>query len=68
MDPCDLYINPEPKSGLSFAILFFFLEMASQVIAYHPITKNTMKLTESTALNIEHEVERYGIVCYHCHW
>ncbi|RLV83418.1 hypothetical protein JA9_002891 [Meyerozyma sp. JA9] len=54
-----IFISTRAKIGLSFAILF--LEAMSQVIAYHPITKKYMKLTESTALNIEHEVERYGV-------
>lgn len=54
-----IFISTRAKIGVAFAILF--LEMLSQMVSFHPITKRAMNLTESTALNIEHEVERYGV-------
>lgn len=54
-----IFVSTRAKIGMAFAIIF--LEMLSQVTSYHPRTKKLMKLTESTALNIEHEVERYAV-------
>ena len=39
----------------------FILEQVCFSIAYHPWTKKMMNLTTSTALNIEHEVERFSL-------
>ncbi|CUM57083.1 uncharacterized protein AC631_04688 [Debaryomyces fabryi] len=53
-----IFIPTRAKIGLSIAVLF--LEQLSFVVVYHPVTKRLLKLTTSTALNIEHEVERFA--------
>ncbi|ODV98188.1 hypothetical protein PACTADRAFT_185383 [Pachysolen tannophilus NRRL Y-2460] len=53
-----IFIGIRAKIGLSIAIMF--LEQLSFSMSFHPITKNFLKLEYSTALNIEHEVERFG--------
>ncbi|CUM67117.1 uncharacterized protein PRCAT00004806001 [Priceomyces carsonii] len=53
-----IFIGTRAKVGLSFGILF--LEQVFFIIAYHPITKKVLRLNMSTALNIEHEVERFS--------
>lgn len=46
------------KVGMSFGILI--LEQACFSVIFHPWFKRKLKLVYSTALNIEHEVERFG--------
>mmetsp|Transcript_6669 Transcript_6669/g.8447 ORF Transcript_6669/g.8447 Transcript_6669/m.8447 type:complete len:508 (-) Transcript_6669:388-1911(-) len=53
-----IFIPTRAKVGLSIAVLF--LEQLSFTVVYHPVTKRLLKLTTSTALNIEHEVERFA--------
>ncbi|CAX45139.1 conserved hypothetical protein [Candida dubliniensis CD36] len=54
-----IFVPTRVKIGLAFA--FLFLEQVCFSIAYHPWTKKMMNLTTSTALNIEHEVERFSV-------
>ncbi|KAL6453334.1 hypothetical protein SBY92_004901 [Candida maltosa Xu316] len=54
-----IFVSTRVKIGLAFA--FLFLEQVCFVMSYHPWTKKALKLTTSTALNIEHEVERFGV-------
>lgn len=54
-----IFVPTRVKIGLAFA--FLFLEQVCFSIAYHPWTKKMMNLTTSTALNIEHEVERFSL-------
>ncbi|KAG7819939.1 hypothetical protein KL909_004688 [Ogataea angusta] len=53
-----IFVPVRAKVGLSFMTLF--LELASWCFSYHPYTKKLLKLKYSTAINIEHEVERFG--------
>ncbi|VEU22145.1 DEKNAAC103148 [Brettanomyces naardenensis] len=53
-----IFVPVKVKIGLAF--MNIFLEDLFWVISYHPIAKKLMKLKYSTALNIEHEVERIG--------
>ncbi|KAL7663338.1 Uncharacterized protein ABC855_g4067 [[Candida] zeylanoides] len=53
-----IFIGTRAKVGLSIVVMV--LEQVLFSVAYHPRTKKIMKLTMSTALNIEHEVERFG--------
>ncbi|KAK6205184.1 bacterial low temperature requirement A protein-domain-containing protein [Scheffersomyces amazonensis] len=53
-----IFISNRAKIGLGFAIMI--LENLSFVIPHHPWFKKKLGLKTSTALNIEHEVERYG--------
>lgn len=53
-----IFVSTRVKIALS--IVAIFLEQASFCIVFHPRTKKLMKLTMSTALNIEHEVERFA--------
>lgn len=53
-----IFILTRAKIGLAIAILFLEQFLFSAV--YHPYTKRLLKLTTSTALNIEHEVERFA--------
>ncbi|CAI5756908.1 unnamed protein product [Candida verbasci] len=53
-----IFVSVRVKIGLSFA--FLFLEQLCFCICYHPWLKKQLKLTMSTALNIEHEVERFS--------
>lgn len=46
------------KLKVILALIVIALEQISYAIVFHPITKKALKLTMSTALNIEHEVER----------
>lgn len=46
------------KTKVILALVTIALEQITFSIAFHPITKRMLKLTMSTALNIEHEVER----------
>lgn len=54
-----IFIGTRAKIGLGWAVLF--LENFFYVVAFHPWTKKLMKLSMSTALNIEHIVERFGV-------
>lgn len=54
-----IFVPVRVKIGLAFG--FLFLEQVCFMIAYHPWTKKMMNLTTSTALNIEHEVERFAV-------
>ncbi|KAI5951238.1 hypothetical protein KGF54_004312 [Candida jiufengensis] len=54
-----IFVSVRVKIALS--IVFFFLEQVSFVFCYHPFIKRLMGLTMSTALNIEHEVERFSV-------
>lgn len=54
-----IFVNTRAKIALSF--IFYFLEQLSFMVCFHPRTKKLMKLTTSTALNIEHEVERFSV-------
>ncbi|KAI5963770.1 uncharacterized protein KGF55_002650 [Candida pseudojiufengensis] len=53
-----IFVSVRVKIALS--IVFFFLEQVTFVFCYHPFVKRLMGLTMSTALNIEHEVERFS--------
>ncbi|GMM33630.1 hypothetical protein DASC09_009550 [Saccharomycopsis crataegensis] len=54
-----IFIDTRAKIGVSIAIMF--LEHSTFCLIYHPwFKKNVLHLTCSTALNIEHEVERFG--------
>lgn len=54
-----IFVPVRVKIGLAFG--FLFLEQVFFTISYHPWTKRLMNLTTSTALNIEHEVERFAV-------
>lgn len=51
-----IFISTRAKVAVSFIAIF--CEQATFCIVFHPRTKRYLKLTTSTALNIEHEVER----------
>lgn len=51
-----IFVSTRVKIAIS--VVAIFLEQLSFCIVFHPRTKKIMKLTMSTALNIEHEVER----------
>lgn len=51
-----IFIGTRAKIGVSIAIMV--LEQVSFLVAFHPFTKKLLKVTMSTALNLEHEVER----------
>jgi low temperature requirement protein LtrA len=51
-----IFIGNRAKVGVSIAIMF--LEQVCFSFAFHPFLKKLLKLRMSTALNIEHEVER----------
>ncbi|OWB61972.1 hypothetical protein B5S29_g2880 [[Candida] boidinii] len=53
-----IFVDTKKKIGLAF--MNIFLEITTWVICYHTWTKKLLKLKYTTALNIEHEVERYG--------
>lgn len=54
-----IFVDTRAKIGVTIALLF--IENFCFSFCYHPwVKKNIMKLTCSTALNIEHEVERFG--------
>lgn len=53
-----IFLNTRGKIGLS--IVLFVLEQATFAVCFHPWIKKKLKLTTSTALNIEHEVERFS--------
>ena len=53
-----IFILTRAKIGVAIAVLF--LEQLSFTVVYHPQTKRLLKLTTSTALNIEHEIERFA--------
>ncbi|CAN3376982.1 hypothetical protein DIURU_001987 [Diutina rugosa] len=53
-----IFVGNRAKVGVSIAI--FALENASFIYAYSPMIKRTFKLTMSTALNLEHEIERFS--------
>lgn len=48
------------RRKIALAITAIVLEYLTFTIVYHPQTKKILKLRMSTALNIEHEVERYA--------
>ncbi|KAI5969272.1 hypothetical protein CANMA_001719 [Candida margitis] len=54
-----IFVTTRVKIALAF--VFLFLEQVCFSICYHPWTKRLMHLTMSTALNIEHEVERFSV-------
>lgn len=53
-----IFVGVRAKIGL--AVVAIVLEQLTIMVVFHPTTKRLMKLTMSTALNIEHEVERYA--------
>lgn len=53
-----IFVDTRVKIALS--VVAIFLEQVTFCIVFHPRTKKLMKLTMSTALNIEHEVERFA--------
>ncbi|CAH2350842.1 hypothetical protein CLIB1423_02S06392 [[Candida] railenensis] len=53
-----IFISTKAKIGLSIAIMV--LEHTLCIAVFHPYTKKLLKLRMSTALNIEHEVERFA--------
>lgn len=53
-----IFVDTKKKIGLAF--MNIFLENITTIFCYHTWTKKLFKLKYSTALNIEHEVERYG--------
>lgn len=54
-----IFVDTRTKIGLSIA--FYALEHFFFTICYSPPLKKLLKLTTSTALNIEHEVERFNV-------
>ncbi|ABN68220.1 predicted protein [Scheffersomyces stipitis CBS 6054] len=54
-----IFISTRAKIGLS--IVIFVLEQTSFMVIHHPSFRRYFRLTTSTALNIEHEVERYSV-------
>lgn len=54
-----MFISTRAKIGLSIANIA--LEQFFFGLCFHPKTKKVMKLTMSTALNLEHEVERFSV-------
>lgn len=54
-----IFISTRAKIAVS--IVAIVLEQFSFCMVFHPRTKKIMRLTMSTALNIEHEVERLGV-------
>lgn len=53
-----IFVGNRAKVGVSIAI--FVLEFAFFSYCYSPLLKKLLKLTMSTALNLEHEIERYS--------
>ncbi|ODV87797.1 hypothetical protein CANARDRAFT_193621 [[Candida] arabinofermentans NRRL YB-2248] len=53
-----IFVKIRTKIGLS--IMIFALETIFWFFSYHPIIKKKLSLKYSTAVNIEHEVERFG--------
>lgn len=53
-----IFVSTRVKIALT--VLNLILENAGYIIAYHPKTKELLHLTHSTAVNIEHTVERIG--------
>lgn len=53
-----IFLNTRGKIGLAIAL--FVIEQITFALCFHPWLKRKLKLTTSTALNIEHEVERFG--------
>ncbi|ODV76903.1 uncharacterized protein CANTADRAFT_27641 [Suhomyces tanzawaensis NRRL Y-17324] len=53
-----IFLNTRGKIGMAIAVIF--LENLFYIVAYHPYTKKLMGLRMATALNIEHEVERFA--------
>lgn len=51
-----IFVSTRAKVAIS--VVAITLEQVSFCIVFHPRTKKLLKLTTSTALNIEHEVER----------
>lgn len=54
-----IFVDVRAKIGVS--IVLFALEQLCFVLAFHPLIKRLLKLNTSTALNIEHEVERFSV-------
>jgi low temperature requirement protein LtrA len=54
-----IFVSTRAKIGMAIAIMV--LEQLALIICFHPRTKKLMGLTMSTALNIEHDVERFGV-------
>ncbi|CCE80289.1 Piso0_003402 [Millerozyma farinosa CBS 7064] len=54
-----IFVSTRAKIGVSIALMF--LEQVCFCLAFHPWTKKKLNLNMSTALNIEHEVERYSV-------
>lgn len=54
-----IFVDTRAKIGLSIA--FFALEQSCFMVVYTPWFKRKLSLTTSTALNIEHEVERFSV-------
>lgn len=54
-----IFVSARVKIALAF--VFLFLEQVCFSICFHPWTKRMLNLTMSTALNIEHEVERFSV-------
>ncbi|KAI5965505.1 hypothetical protein KGF57_000771 [Candida theae] len=54
-----IFVSTRVKIALAF--VFLFLEQVCFSVCYHPWTKKMLNLTMSTALNIEHEVERFSV-------
>lgn len=54
-----IFVSTRVKIALAF--VFLFLEQVCFSVCFHPWTKRILKLTMSTALNIEHEVERFSV-------
>ncbi|KAG5421314.1 hypothetical protein I9W82_000404 [Candida metapsilosis] len=54
-----IFVSTRVKIALAF--IFLFLEQVCFSVCYHPWIKRVLKLTMSTALNIEHEVERLSV-------
>lgn len=54
-----IFVGTKAKIGVSIAIMA--LEQVFFSLCFHPWTKKQLKLTMLTALNIEHEVERFSV-------
>ncbi|KAK9455013.1 bacterial low temperature requirement A protein-domain-containing protein [Dipodascopsis uninucleata] len=53
-----IFVRTRAKIGVSVAL--YFLDVMSFIMSFHPYIKKVLSLEYSTAINIEHEVDRYG--------
>lgn len=48
------------KGKIILTVVSFAFDTFNYILCFHPWTKHKLNIRESTAINIEHEVERYG--------